>query len=102
MDNVLVDFPSAIPKIGSEVVEQYKESLDERFFDLKTGVAGEMLQKFSNYSFRLAIVGDFSCYASKSLRDFMYECNNGSLVFFVGGIQAAVDRLIPDSRADRK
>jgi 5'(3')-deoxyribonucleotidase len=29
MDNVLVDFPSAIPKIGSEVVEQYKESLDE-------------------------------------------------------------------------
>jgi len=60
----------------------YKESLGDRFFDLKTGYAGEILQKFSNYKMKLAIIGDFSEYKSKSLRDFIYECNNGSCVFF--------------------
>ncbi|MCK7528774.1 MAG: DUF4180 domain-containing protein [Ignavibacteriales bacterium] len=29
------------------------------FFDLKTGIAGEILQKFSTYNVRLAILGDF-------------------------------------------
>jgi hypothetical protein len=30
--------------------------LDERFFDLRTGLAGELFQKFTNYRVRLAIV----------------------------------------------
>lgn len=29
------------------------------FFDLKTGIAGEILQKFSTYNIQLAIAGDF-------------------------------------------
>lgn len=73
----------------------YKECLDESFFDLKTGFAGEVLQKFSNYRFKLAIVGDFSCYTSKSLRDFIYECNNGNLVFFKNNVEDAMKALIP-------
>lgn len=60
----------------------YKESLGEDFFDLKTGYAGEILQKFSNYQLKIAIIGDFSGYTSKSLRDFIYESNNGNSVFF--------------------
>jgi hypothetical protein len=32
---------------------------------LKTGLAGEILQKFSTYNMRLGIVGDFSAYTSK-------------------------------------
>ncbi|MEL7610714.1 MAG: DUF4180 domain-containing protein [Bacillota bacterium] len=71
----------------------YKESLDERFFDLKTGFAGDVLQKFSNYNFKLAVVGDFSKYTSKSLRDFIYECNRGSLVFFASDVEAALKAL---------
>jgi len=42
-----------------------KESLGDRFFDLKTGYAGEILQKFSNYKMKLAVIGDFSEYKSK-------------------------------------
>lgn len=71
----------------------FKESLDERFFDLKTGIAGEVLQKFSNYHFKLAIVGDFSGYSSKSLKDFIYECNKGNLVYFKEDLQSAVKAL---------
>lgn len=71
----------------------YKESLNDDFFDLKTRFAGEILQKFSNYRMRLAIIGDFSTYTSKSLRDFIRESNNGNLVFFKNDIEKALESL---------
>lgn len=77
----------------SDALVFFKESLGEDFFDLKTRFAGEVLQKFSNYNVRLAIVGDFSQYKSKALRDFIYECNNGNRVFWVGSLEAAIDAL---------
>ena len=45
--------------------------------------------------FRAAIFGDFSAYTevSKSLRDFIYECNRGTAVFFVPTRQEAEERL---------
>ena len=46
-------------------------NLPSEFFDLKSGFAGEILQKFSNYRMKLAIIGDFSEIKSKSLRDFI-------------------------------
>ena len=66
----------------------YRLILNERklhpdFFRLHTGFAGEILQKFSTYDFKLAIVGDFSKYMSKSLQDFICESNKGNRVFFV-------------------
>lgn len=78
---------------GSDAMVVYKESLGESFFDLKTGFAGEVLQKFSNYRMRLAIVGDFSVYRSKALRDFIYESNKGRLVFFKSSLEAALSAL---------
>lgn len=70
-----------------------KETLPESFFSLKTGLAGEILQKFSNYNMKLAIVGDFENINSKSLRDFIYESNKGNQVFFVETEQEALDAL---------
>ena len=52
------------------------------FFELKTGLAGEVLQKFSNRRVRLAIIGDFKYIESKSLRDFVFESNKGNLIKF--------------------
>jgi len=60
-----------------------KSNITEEFFDLKTKLAGEILQKYVNYQVKLAIIGDFDGYHSKSLKDFIYECNNGKHVFFV-------------------
>lgn len=80
---------------GSDAMVVYKESLGEGFFDLKTGFAGEVLQKFSNYRIRLAIVGDFGVYKSKALRDFIYECNKGNLVFFKHSLEEALSALAP-------
>lgn len=60
----------------------YKECLPETFFDLSTKLAGNILQKFSNYGVKFAVIGDFGMYTSKALRDFIRESNRGSQVFF--------------------
>ena len=78
---------------GFDKVILYKENLSADFFDLKTGMAGEILQKFSNYRVRLAIVGDFSGYGSTSLQDFIRESNTGKLVNFLSSKEEAIDRL---------
>ncbi len=70
-----------------------KDAFAKEFFVLSTGIAGEVLQKFINYHFKLAIVGDFSAYTSKPLKEFMYESNRGEDIFFVSSKQEAIDRL---------
>lgn len=70
-----------------------EKNITPSFFDLKTGIAGEILQKFSNFRVQLAIVGDFSKYKSKSLSDFIYESNKGSLVNFVSSCDDAINIL---------
>ena len=67
-----------------------KENLNLAFFDLKTKFAGELLQKFSNYHKRLAIIGDFSDIKSKAFNDFVYESNKTKQVLFVKTIDEAL------------
>lgn len=68
--------------LGTKDLVVPKELLSEDFFRLKTGLAGEILQKIVNYGGRIAIYGDFSRYKSPALRDFLYESNQGTQVFF--------------------
>ena len=69
--------------------------LGDDFFRLRTGIAGAFIQKFRNYSHRIAIVGDISRYvdASKPLHDFVYESNRGRDVLFVPDLDALAARL---------
>lgn len=71
----------------------YKNIIIEDFFILSSGLAGEILQKFVNYSSKLAIIGDFSIYTSKPLHDFIYESNSGNDIFFVSSEEEAIKRL---------
>jgi len=64
----------------------HEKNITSDFFDLKNGMAGEILQKFSNYRVRLAIVGDFAKYTGKSVRDFIYESNKGKQIVFVSSV----------------
>ena len=45
------------------------------FFQLSNGKLGEVLQNFSNFRMRLAIIGDFQNLQSQSLTDFIRESN---------------------------
>ena len=70
-----------------------KAAVAEDFFRLSTGLAGEIAQKFVNYRYRFAIVGDFSGYTSKPLRDFIYESNQGRFLYFAANEEEAIKRL---------
>ncbi|WP_211749412.1 DUF4180 domain-containing protein [Paenibacillus sp. Marseille-Q4541] len=71
----------------------HKSLVSENFFDLKTRLAGEILQKFINYHVKVAFIGDFSVYSSKSFQDFVYECNSGKDIFFLPTEQQAIEKL---------
>lgn len=51
------------------------DSLHADFFQLRTGLAAELLQKAANYRIRLVVVGDISpyCAASKAFNDLVVE-----------------------------
>jgi hypothetical protein len=61
------------------------QRLDGDFFRLRTGIAGEFLQKLVNYRIGLAVVGDISAHlaASTALRDLVRECNRGDQAWFL-------------------
>jgi hypothetical protein len=83
-----------IPKALSASVESGGLILDEHdlgrdFFDLKTGFAGELLQKFANYRARLAIiVADASAYGSR-FSELVYEHRTHNSVRFFASTQLA-------------
>jgi hypothetical protein len=71
----------------------HEKNLHQDFFNLRTGLAGEILQKISNYRMKLAIIGDFTNIKSKSLQDFIRESNRGNMIFFVENIDTALLKL---------
>jgi hypothetical protein len=77
----------------SNIIVLKKKALHESFFDLKTGLAGDILQKFSNYNIKLGVIGDYSCYNSKSLKDFIFESNKKNNCVFVDSIETALKKL---------
>lgn len=65
------------------------------FFQLRTRVAGDIIQKFANYGIGLAIVGDISAHtaASSALQDFVRECDRGRQTWFVADTGELAERL---------
>lgn len=99
-EKVITDTRSALDlamtvkyETGSQRIALPKKLVAEEFFILSSGMAGEILQKYINYQFKLAIWGDFSRYTSKPLHDFIYESNQGKDFFFVATQEEAVSRL---------
>ncbi len=68
-------------------------SFAEDFYNLSSGLAGDILQKFENYQVCLAIYGDFSIYKSKALQDFIRESNRGKRIRFVESEAFAIREL---------
>jgi hypothetical protein len=78
---------------GFDRVIVYEKNITPDFFQLANGMAGEVLQKFSNYRVRLAIVGDFSAHPSKSLKQFIFESNKTGHINFVSSLNEALLKL---------
>jgi len=79
---------------GARSIILKEKNFAPEFFDLSTKLAGGILQKFSNYRVKMAIVGDFEKYKSKSLKAFIGESNKGNLIFFVPDRKTAISKII--------
>mgnify|MGYP000346383945 CR=1 FL=1 len=100
-DSIIVTTPqdaldllmSASYEHGATKIILHQRNITPDFFDLKTRIAGEILQKVVNYRMQLALVGDFGNVESDSLRAFILESNRGKHVFFCDSVDAAVKAL---------
>ena len=79
----------------AELVVVPIERVADAFFRLRSGVAGDVVQKFVNYRLRLAVVGDIAAHvaASDALRDFVHESDQGAQLWFVTDEAALDERL---------
>lgn len=99
-DNIINNVEDGLDLLGNLYYQDFdkivihEKNITPDFFNLKNGIAGEILQKFSNYRVRLAIVGDFSKYTSKSVNDFIYESNKARQINFVATQSEAIKVLL--------
>lgn len=77
-----VDLIGNLSYQGFDKMILHERHIIPRFFHLKNKLAGEILQKFTQYQMPLAIVGDFAKFNSKSLNDFINESTKGKHVNF--------------------
>lgn len=79
----------------AEVIVLPASRLDPEFLRLRSGLAGEFIQKVINYRLKLAVLGDLSpaIAASDALRDFVREASRGHDVVFAPDLPALLARL---------
>ncbi len=93
LDSAIDLIMTVYSKTGIKNIILSKSLITNDFFILSTGLAGEILQKFINYNFRIAIYGDYSKYTSQPLKAFIYESNKGDNIFFVDTLKNAIEKL---------
>jgi hypothetical protein len=68
-------------------------ALPPAFFDLSTGMAGEVAQKLANYGIRMAgVVPELAAHSAR-FHEFAREANKGRQLHFAATREAAVDWL---------
>ncbi len=92
------DFTNLIGDAMSEdvrIVAIPADRMGDNFYRLRTGVAGEVLQKLVNYQMKLAVIGDVSTWVTESnaFRDLLIELDRGTDVLFVADEAALAKRL---------
>ena len=87
------DFLDIAANVQSRTLLFHKENIVPELFDLKTKIAGDILQKASNYKIRIGIIGDLKNIKSKSLKDFIYESNKTGEKLFKESIEEAIGQF---------
>lgn len=71
-----------------------QSNINPDFFDLSTGLAGEILQKIANYQLHTAFVVDPQTIKSKRFMELMSEANHLQEYRFFTDRQAAINWLL--------
>lgn len=69
-------------------------SLPADFFNLSTGLAGEIALKLTGYRIKTAILVDLDGISSERFKEWASECNRGNEIHFTSDILEAEDWLL--------
>jgi hypothetical protein len=85
---------------GAATIAIPVDRLDPEFFELRSGVAGEIAQKVVNYGQRMVVVGQLPELAttSRSFSGFVLEGNRGDRHWFVASLGELAERLVARHR----
>lgn len=81
-------------EVGTDRLLFPQGSLDEDFFDLSTGLAGELGLKLSTYRVKAAFVVDLAQVPSTKFQEWAGECNRGREIYFCDSEENAVEWLL--------
>ena len=93
----MLDLMAFAGENGTNLLLLNEQNLDPAFYDLSTGLAGEIAQKLWNYRTRLAVVGTFTTVRSVRFREFMNETNKGNQLRFLNDTESAVRWLTTEN-----
>jgi hypothetical protein len=82
--------------LGADGLILTERDLAPEFFDLRSGLAGELLQKFVNYRIRVAIVVPDSKVYGERFSELAYEHRAHPLIRFVRSVDEATVWLTND------
>jgi hypothetical protein len=66
-----------------------EEYLHPAFFELKTGLAGAIFQKFATYRVKAAVVANLEGIKSARFQELVRECNRGTQIHFFEDVAQA-------------
>jgi hypothetical protein len=81
-------------EVGANYLLVSGEALHPDFFDLSTGLAGEISLKLSTYRVKTAIVVDLESNLCQRIREWAGECNRGREIRFCTNLQDAEEWLL--------
>ena len=96
-DRAAMDIIGNASSSSAELVVIPIERFSLDFFQLRTRLAGDLLQRFVNYRLRLAIIGDLSkpLAESQALQALVRESNRGAQIWFLPTIDELKLKLAP-------
>lgn len=78
----ILDLVAACMENGVNHVILYEGNFSPEFFDLKTKLAGAVVQKFANYHLRGAAIISLGAVKNERFKEFILEANRGTLFRF--------------------
>jgi len=90
----ILDLMGYFGEVGANLLLISDGALHPDFFDLSTGLAGEITLKLSTYRVKTAIVVDLESIPSQRFQEWAGECNRGGDLRFCANLQEAENWLL--------
>lgn len=85
----VLDLMGACYEIDGNRLLLEEKHLHPNFFDLKTGLAGAVFLKLTNYQAKTAVLANLANIKSERFQELIYETNKGKLIHFFDDLAKA-------------